>query len=1722
MDIHSSVVSGFPPTLTDAQMLAGQSVFPATLDDSQMEATTFPKTLSDSEMQGQLGGHGPISAEEIEWYKKKGWPYPGMEQDKLIAEKPDQATIDRMRQVEYGKPSAGDFIQKGFTNKLIGLAEAPVSLLGGLGAIPVGYGAAAIKYLWDIWKTGGRGGSFAEAEKAKEKWTEQSSYQPTTEEGQALTLPIAYPIGKMIEATKRVVAETPAEYLPPGIKDLPDEERDALLRMATEGASLAVLPKVTGAIKSSVKPIVGRVREAMRPRGARSAVEPIPAEPPATMPEPKVEATPVEAKAPIAEPIAEAPAPQKAKQVTIAPDGTTTITFAEPPPSVEPRKIKTWTDMVNAVPKPEPPKPRWTEIEPVKPTQPPVQMPVKQPTVAVEPRTAEIRPATPSTPTVKQPWEMTRAEFAQSVGHEPMELPVTPLPKEQAKLYPITREVDLAREVAVTQAIRQGKPVPPEVLADYPDLAKSVAPTAPQPTGEPLSPPKPTAIWPPKREKSPARDRSEMTGLEAWGYDNKMGGLPRKKYEPPRLPRPTEEQSFAKEVRRHYSNAFDKGEISWDKLTPDEISLLEKSFAPEEIAAFKAKPTVEILPEFTEADAIAKAEAEKKVKRDRYQDLPENLTVSPEWLPEYDKLITPALAKAKIKPEHQATATLLLKHGFSMKKVTGKDPAKAMEHYLNSIKPRLRASERFPEGSMPIKQTEEGALEIEPTAEMAKGEARAKGKNIIEEPSEVEAVRRRRDAMVEEIVKEVDAFEAKITDPKEKEMFRTYRKGLSGAGSEKDLAERGIKVSDDTYRKRAKQWENELREIVTQKAEGIIDKVKKEIEFDDNIDELADKGISKDYENWQKQREGGFVVVPVPGRGTGATAAKVKNGLNNFYQDVFDRFHAIKSIAQIAKDDGINVPVHKDPYIKARNYLGVQAMAEEKIFYRRFKIDENTGKVVWGEKSLQDIVKSHKKEMDKWDTYLVARHSPEVAVRGLKTGRNIAVDKAFVDKYAPQFEADAKDFTAYHNSLLKELVDAGRLKEETYRELTTRYPNYASFNRVIDEVVEHGYVPSSAKLLSKIPNPIKRLKGSERPIISPTESAIKATYVITNVAERQRIAKSIFDLREQSPELKNVIKLIKPKMDLVATLEDGTKIFRPSSFQKEGVIEYFEKGQRHFYEVPKDIYESMSQLTEAGHSWMIKILATPSRLLRAGATLTPDFFMGTNPFRDQTTAFMNAKYGYVPWFDFAKGLFNLVKKPEAYHAWRASGGEWSMLVALDRATNQATLKKVLGEKDYTRYIKKPWTFLEDVSMYGERPTRLSVFTEARKRGVSDVEAAFQSREASTDFARRGAAMKSVSAIYTFLNARMQGTDKLIRTFKENPAQAMLKGVSIAALPSLTLYLINRSDDKYWEIPEWQRRMFWMIPVGGGHYLRIPKGEIGVIFGTTTEMIMENLDKSHDTKKRIDQMAANIIKELSPIGNLGEIMPTAFRPIMEWFFNKNFFTGQPVVSRSNEGIKPEYQYGPRTSETAKAIGKVVGASPSKIENLGRGYLGGMSNYIFTVGDAVLDEVQGKLAKLSGRPAPKHTELPQSMKKIPVLKTFMVNDPTGFNSDSVTKFYDAFGKLDEFKRTFDKLKKQGQTDELKHLVKSDPLSYKAVSLILPGKDGDTTLYKDFSKTTTALSDYRKKRISIIESSLPMARKEELINKLDELILQSVIPVLAKYRGIESWLKKGKEND
>jgi hypothetical protein len=401
-----------------------------------------------------------------------------------------------------------------------------------------------------------------------------------------------------------------------------------------------------------------------------------------------------------------------------------------------------------------------------------------------------------------------RAETRPIEGKAPIIEPIAEAPKQAELIFDIKRQPDGTIRVTVPEA--------PKPIAEAPQMPISSESKAVKPITEPKTI---GGGYPPTGKTEEARLRGIEEDRARWEREHigvrKFGSL----------------------------ETFMEIPIEETRASAD-IGVAEaKQALAERTKPMPEAPTVEIVPEFTKEQAEAKAAAEQKVKRDRVQGLPENLSISPEWKPEWDALIIPALEKAKIKPEHRANATLLLKHGFSMAKMKGTDVSKGMEHYLNTLKTRLKADERFPETQMPEAKTAEGTLEIEPTEAMAKGEAGPKGKNIIPEPSEVEAIAKRRERGLEAISKIVDEYEATITDAKEKEMFRTYREGKSGKEGERELKARGVKVSDDTLNKYIKKWEADLQEHGKSRKDT-IKKMMDELagdEFDKTTADLADK-----------------------------------------------------------------------------------------------------------------------------------------------------------------------------------------------------------------------------------------------------------------------------------------------------------------------------------------------------------------------------------------------------------------------------------------------------------------------------------------------------------------------------------------------------------------------------------------------------------------------------------------------------------------------------------------------------------------------------------------------------------------------------------------------------------------------------------------------------------------------------------------------------------------
>ena len=139
-----------------------------------------------------------------------------------------------------------------------------------------------------------------------------------------------------------------------------------------------------------------------------------------------------------------------------------------------------------------------------------------------------------------------------------------------------------------------------------------------------------------------------------------------------------------------------------------------------------------------------------------------------------------------------------------------------------------------------------------------------------------------------------------------------------------------------------------------------------------------------------------------------------------------------------------------------------------------------------------------------------------------------------------------------------------------------------------------------------------------------------------------------------------------------------------------------------------------------------------------------------------------------------------------------------------------------------------------------------------------MNAALSSRDVTLDFGRVGYAGKIPNRIFAFFNAAVQGIDKNIRAFRANPGRTFIRCLTYITLPSILLYFLNRDDKRYQELPQWQKDTFWIIPTKKILF-RIPKPfELGMIFGTFPERVLQYIDTQDP--KAFDEYASRLAEQ----------------------------------------------------------------------------------------------------------------------------------------------------------------------------------------------------------------------------------------------------------------------
>lgn len=641
---------------------------------------------------------------------------------------------------------------------------------------------------------------------------------------------------------------------------------------------------------------------------------------------------------------------------------------------------------------------------------------------------------------------------------------------------------------------------------------------------------------------------------------------------------------------------------------------------------------------------------------------------------------------------------------------------------------------------------------------------------------------------------------------------------------------------------------------------------------------------------------------------------------------------------------------------------------------------------------------------------------------------------------------------------------AGKLRK--YKHYCPMYRDMSGGITDMDEMIGTIGVFNKGGGYANVSNGIKRIEGGgKRPILDPITSLSQMAVSMISKCERNDVAKTFVKLGQDFSGLGDIV------------VRDPTlKHADPTAF----AFTVWQNGEQVVYRTTPEIYDALTNNDAQANRFTIKIASGIAQTLRTGATISPSFIV-RNLLRDTMSATVNSKTGfYLPFVDNVRGAWKLHFDKEFSAEYHASGASMSTYLRADADSSRDLTKELLGHK-YNSYpvvvkqvrqlISYAWHKYEKFGNLVEDSTRAGEFRRARNQGLSIDQAGQLAREITLDFSRHGKKGQMVNKYVPFFNATIQGTDKFIRTFKDNPMRAILNTVIWIILPSLGLWAINHDDDWYKELDENTKYANWAIPLPGGTHLLIPKPqEVGILFGSGIEAVLNQMTGTdpHGMKEWARQYA----EAMTP-----SLYPAVVRPLIEWMTNYSFWTGRNLVPASLQKAPSEMQFTSYTSELAKSLGdtwlaKNIKLSPIAIDNWISGWFGSAGRFVANMLNDPISYVRG-----NSRPS----EPSKYWYEMPVIGSFIRQN--GQNSEYINRMYeiqkdmnDDYERSDAGKQRKGKKSSSNKPKELKQVdtaVSSVSKLNKEIKAIRndPKKDPDQKR-REIDQRRTKINDLAKK--------------------------------------------------
>jgi hypothetical protein len=630
--------------------------------------------------------------------------------------------------------------------------------------------------------------------------------------------------------------------------------------------------------------------------------------------------------------------------------------------------------------------------------------------------------------------------------------------------------------------------------------------------------------------------------------------------------------------------------------------------------------------------------------------------------------------------------------------------------------------------------------------------------------------------------------------------------------------------------------------------------------------------------------------------------------------------------------------------------------------------------------------------LPQWEFYAAARRASRLITEQNADGtsreklfrpEDIERGMALGDQH-PEFARVFDDWQAFNSQALDMAQDAGLINAES-RALWERN-DYVPFYRAVESVSGRMNPVSIKKAIANQRAKVRTLTGSEQALEDVFENILMNVAHLVDASFKNRAAQTIVTQldgvatrREPKPTemLRLGVKRVTEALDaaglmvLPQDLGEDVPVGEPAPSPE--YIKYFRKiapvgpdivtvmidGEPQYFRVLDPLLmESLTQIdpNPALRKFDLFGLISGARtLLTRAVTILPGFIV-SNFIRDTLSNVVqnqNKSLGDMLKLTFiaeaARGVKDFVADDPVVLELMMSGALSGSVYDTQRGDMKDSLVKLLkDEKNADSYVatvvspRRMFHVYEKLQQSAENANRLATYRLVRQRGGSHAEAAYQAHDV-LNFQQHGShlAVQFLVMAVPFLNARIQGLDRLARGFHENRMNFVVKGLMLTAATA-ALVALGADDERYEELEEWDRDINWHFFVGGAHF-RIPKPfEVGLLFGTLPERLYRRMAGKDTTRVLGD----SVMRALTDTFAFNP-MPQLFKPWVEAWANKSSFKQAPILSTQDQNLLPEAQARPWTSPTLISLAEAMpdGApamlrSPLMLDHLVRGYTGGL--------------------------------------------------------------------------------------------------------------------------------------------------------------------------------------